>query len=37
MFDGKEYIVRTEGDYIEKDQTIVVLRREGVNLVVRRG
>ena len=37
MFDGKEYIVRTEGDYIEKNETIVVLRKEGMNLVVRRG
>ncbi len=37
MFEGKEYIVRTEGEYIEKGETIVVLRREGVNVVVRRG
>ena len=37
MFDGIEYIVRTEGDYIEKNETIVVLWKEGMNIVVRRG
>ena len=37
MFGGREYIVRTEGEYIDRDETIVVLRKEGLSVVVRRG
>lgn len=36
-FDGKVLIVQTEGEYIEKDSQVIVLRKEGLRLVVKRG
>jgi membrane-bound serine protease (ClpP class) len=36
-FQGTVLIVQTDGEYIEKDSEIVVLRKEGLRLVVKRG
>jgi membrane-bound serine protease (ClpP class) len=36
-FNGRVLIVQTDGEYIEKDSKLIVIRREGLRLVVKRG
>ncbi|MBF9016859.1 MULTISPECIES: nodulation protein NfeD [unclassified Oceanispirochaeta] len=36
-FNGKVLVVQTDGEFIEKDSQIIVVRKEGLRLVVKRG